>query len=420
VSEHPEMSDPADGQILGLPPTVPADPAGEGPAAALGASTHLADLDRPSAPSTAVNQQERPMPGSTSPAFRRPARPGRPTPPAGLTPPAGQGQGIGPVTLTDLLPADFDAVALRHDVLAGLSARPKVLPPRWFYDTVGSELFEEITRLPEYYLTRAEREILAAQAPQIVESAGAAVLVELGSGSSEKTRLLLDALTAPRPGGADRPRYVALDVSEDALRGAAGHLRRAYPDLAVDLVRADFTTQLALLPAPGQRLVAFLGSTIGNFEPGPRAAFLAGLRGVLRPGEHLLLGTDLVKAETLLVPAYDDAAGVTAAFDLNLLQVLNQRLGGDFDPAAFEHRAVWDPGREWIEMRLRARRAMTVTLPEVGLAVRFAAGEEMRTEISAKFRPDGVRAELAAAGFDPAGWWTDARGWFALSLWRAA
>lgn len=338
--------------------------------------------------------------------------------PARPTLPAHPGEVSGPVVLTDLLPADFDAVALRHDVLVGLSAHPKTLPPRWFYDTVGSELFEEITRRPEYYLTRAEREILAAHAPQIVGSAGADVLVELGSGSSQKTRLLLDVLTATRPGAGDRPRYVALDVSEDALRGAAGHLRQAYPDLAIDLVRADFTTQLALPPAPGRRLVAFLGSTIGNFEPGPRAAFLAGLHEVLRPGEHLLLGTDLVKAEALLVPAYDDAAGVTAAFDLNLLQVLNQRLGGDFDPAAFEHRAGWNPEQEWIEMRLRARRAMIVTLREVGLVVRFAAGEEMRTEVSAKFRPDGVRAELAAAGFDPAGWWTDARGWFALSLWR--
>lgn len=329
---------------------------------------------------------------------------------------------ISGVTYTDLLPADFDARTLHSDVRTGFAAVPKSLPPRWFYDTVGSKLFEEITRLPEYYPTRTERRILAERSPDILAAAGADVLVELGSGSSDKTRLLLDALTdrfhrGLRP-AQRRPRYVAVDVSGDALHGAAGQLRRRYPQLVIDLLRADFTTHLERLPAPGHRLVAFLGGTIGNLEPAPRAGFLAGLRQVLEPGEHLLLGTDLVKPASVLVPAYDDAAGVTAAFNLNLLNVLNEHLDGDFDPGAFEHRAVWVERDEWIEMRLRARRPMTVRLARAGLQVAFAEGEEMRTEISAKFRPDGVRSELAAAGFAPAGWWTDPRGWFALSLWR--
>jgi L-histidine N-alpha-methyltransferase len=320
-------------------------------------------------------------------------------------------------TFSDRLPADFETTRLRHDVRAGLTAAAKELPPRWFYDKVGSELFEEITRLPEYYPTRTERTLLSDHADEVIATAGADTLVELGSGSSEKTRLLLDALTA-RAGSAEPARYVALDVSEDALVGAAEGLRRSYPDLAIDLLRADFGDGLDLPPS-GRRLVAFLGSTIGNFEPVSRAVFLARLRADLAPGEHLLLGADLVKSPDLLVPAYDDAAGVTAAFNLNVLEVLNSRLGADFDRSGFAHRAVWDPVNEWIEMRLQARRPMRVHLPDVDLAVDFTAGEEIRTEISAKFRPDRLAEEVCAAGFEPAGWWTDRRGWFAVSLWRA-
>jgi L-histidine N-alpha-methyltransferase len=319
-------------------------------------------------------------------------------------------------TFTDLLPADFDIVTLRDDARDGLTSRPKSLPPRWFYDKIGSSLFDEITRLPEYYPTRTERAILTRHAAEIVEAAGATVLVELGSGSSEKTTLLLDALTA----ATSRPRYVALDVSEDALRGAVQQLRLRYPALEIDLIRADFAVHLGQLPAPGHRLVAFLGSTIGNFEPGARARFLSALRRVLEPGEHLLLGTDLVKPTGVLVPAYDDASGVTAAFNLNVLQVLNTRLRADFDLDGFQHVAQWDERNEWIEMRLRATRPMSVSLAELGLTVDFVEGEQMRTEISAKFRQDGVFAELTAAGFAPAGWWTDPRDWFALSLWRAS
>lgn len=319
------------------------------------------------------------------------------------------------VTFTDLLPADFEATTLRDDVRRGLGSGRKSLPPRWFYDKVGSELFEEITRLPEYYPTRTEREILTRHAGEIVAAAAPQTLVELGSGSSEKTTLLLDALTA-RPGST---RYVALDVSKDALHGAAATLRARYPALDVDLIRADFAAQLDRLPGASRRMVAFLGSTIGNFEPEPRARFLTGLRVALRPGEHLLLGADLVKPVEVLVPAYDDAAGVTAAFNLNVLEVLNNRLSADFDRSRFEHHAVWDADREWIEMRLRARSDMTVHLTDPGLVVRLATGEEILTEISAKFRPEPLAGELRAAGFEQAGWWTDDRGWFALSLWRA-
>lgn len=323
-------------------------------------------------------------------------------------------------TFTDLLPAGFDDSTLRDDVLRGLATAPRSLAARWFYDKVGSELFEEITRLPEYYATRTERGILTRHAGAVIEAAAPTTLVELGSGSSQKTTLLLDALVERlrRTGGT--PRYLALDVSEHALRGAADDLRPRYRQLAVDLVRADFTTQLDRLPdvdAP-PRLFVFLGSTIGNFEPGSRARFLAQVQASLLPGEHLLLGADLVKPADVLVPAYDDAAGVTSAFNLNVLEVLRHRLGGDLDRSAFAHRAVWDGVNEWIEMRLLARRATRLRLEDVDLTIDLAAGEEIRTEVSAKFRRDRLTAELREAGFAPAGWWTDERDWFSVSLWR--
>ena len=315
----------------------------------------------------------------------------------------------------DHLPADFSDRSLRADVIAGLTASQKWLPPKWFYDKVGSELFEDITRLPEYYPTRTERSILAANAAEIIDAAGSNTLIELGSGSSEKTRLLLDALTERVAGG---PSYVALDVSEDALRSACAGLVPTYPKLHVGSLRADFTHQLDVLPKGGSRMVAFLGSTIGNFDPGERRKFLCTLRDGLGPDDCFLLGADLVKSPDVLVPAYDDAAGVTAAFNLNLLDVLNQRLDADFDRTAFEHVAVWDAENEWIEMRLRARRDMVVELLGVGLTVRLEAGESIRTEISAKFRRVGLTAELAAAGFVQRGWWTDKQEWFSLSLWE--
>ncbi|AJP05113.1 histidyl-tRNA synthetase [Streptomyces cyaneogriseus subsp. noncyanogenus] len=316
---------------------------------------------------------------------------------------------MSPFRLSRTLPEDATDAALRADVLEGLTGTPKTLPPKWFYDARGSELFERITELPEYYPTRAEREILAGRAGEIAAAAGARTLVELGSGSSEKTRYLLDALTGLRA-------YVPVDVSESALALAGRALAAERPELQVHALIADFTAGLTLPETPGPRLLVFLGGTIGNLLPAERAAFLASVRALLSPGDALLLGTDLVKDEDVLVRAYDDAAGVTAAFNKNVLTVINRELGADFDPAAFDHVALWDAEREWIEMRLRSRTAQTVKVPALGLAVDFAAGEELRTEVSAKFREAGVRGELSAAGLEPVRWWTDGAGRFALSL----
>ncbi|MFE6821365.1 L-histidine N(alpha)-methyltransferase [Streptomyces sp. NPDC057690] len=316
---------------------------------------------------------------------------------------------MSPFRITRTLPEDATDAALRADVQRGLTGTPKTLPPKWFYDAHGSELFEQITELPEYYPTRAEREILVDRAGEIAAAAGARTLVELGSGSSEKTRYLIDALT-----GLDT--YVPVDVSESALTQAGQALIAERPGLNVHALIADFTAALALPDTPGPRLVAFLGGTIGNLLPAERALFLASVRALLAPGDALLLGTDLVKDERVLVRAYDDAAGVTAAFNKNVLAVVNRELGADFDPAAFGHVALWDAGNEWIEMRLRSRTAQTVKVPALDLAVDFEAGEELRTEVSAKFREEGVRTELAAAGMELTHWWTDAEGRFALSL----
>ena len=306
----------------------------------------------------------------------------------------------------------FRATTLAADVRSGLTATPKELPPKWFYDARGSELFEEITRLPEYFPTRVEREILGEHAAEIAALSGADALVELGSGSSEKTRLLLDALLAA---GTLR-RYIPVDVSESALLGAGEALLADYPDLEVHAVLGDFEHHLDRLPSGGRRLVAFLGGTIGNLPPAGRANFLAQLRRGLAPGDSLLLGTGLVIDPAVLVPAYDDAAGVTAEFNRNILFVLERELGATVDPAAFDHVARWDPHNEWIEMRLRARAAQRIDVPSLDLRADLAAGEEIRTEISAKFRREGVTRELAAAGFRLDEWWTDTEGRFALSL----
>ena len=325
------------------------------------------------------------------------------------------------------LPPDYRAASLRADALAGLTATPKSLPPKWFYDAQGSALFEKITELPEYYPTRAERSILQAAATEIAQLARARVLVELGSGSSEKTRLLLSALRA----AGTLEAYVPVDVSESALVLAQEALAVEYPGLTVHAVVSDFEQYLGLEPSAGAgpagadgadgaesgpRLVAFLGSTIGNMVPAERAAFLRRVRASLRPGDSFLLGTDLVKDVGVLEAAYDDSAGVTAAFNKNVLAVLNAELGADFDLDAFEHLAIWDPANEWIEMRLRSTARQHVRVRDLGLDVRFAAGEQMRTEVSAKFRRSGVEAELAAAGLAMRAWWTDPGERFGLSL----
>ncbi len=310
------------------------------------------------------------------------------------------------------LPDHFFEATLRADVLAGLTGTPKSLPPKWFYDERGSELFDKITLLDEYYPTRAEREILAASAAEIAAATRSSTLVELGSGTADKTMLLLDALSA----NGQLAEYVPVDVSESALVTAASRMLARYPGLRVHAVLSDFTEHLGF-PAPsGPRLIVFLGGTIGNLLPSERAGFLASLRAQLGAGDALLLGTDLVKDPDVLVAAYDDAAGVTAEFNKNILRVLNAELDGNFDLDEFDHVAIWNAQAEWIEMRLRSATAQTVLLKAMGLSVPFAAGEEMRTEISAKFRRDGIAAELAAAGLELRSWWTDTQARFGLSL----
>lgn len=300
--------------------------------------------------------------------------------------------------------------ALADDVRIGLTSEPKTLPPKWFYDEAGSVLFEQITDLPEYYPTRAERAILLERAGEIAAHCGADTLVELGSGISAKTRLLLDAFTAT----GQLRRYVPVDVDEVTLRAAGTAVAADYPTVAVHAICADFERHLDRLPAGGRRLVAFLGSTIGNLPPAGRKGFFRDLRASLTAGDALLLGTDLVKDSRRLVAAYDDAAGITAAFNRNLLHVLNRELAAGLDPGEFDHQARWNAEQSWVEMHLVARREIHAQI--AGVPVHFAAGESVRTEISAKFRRDQVAGELADADLQLAHWWTDRAGDFALSL----
>ena len=280
-------------------------------------------------------------------------------------------------SLANYLAADAADEALRRDVRHGLSQQPKTLPPKWFYDATGSELFDQITRLPEYYPTRAEAQILQARAAEIAEASGADTLVELGSGTSEKTRMLLDALSER---GSLR-RFVPFDVDSSVLQAAGAAIEQEYPGIEIDAVCGDFEEHLGKIPRTGRRLVAFLGSTIGNLTPGPRAEFLASVAEMMQPGDTLLLGTDLVKDTGRLVRAYDDSAGVTARFNRNVLTVVNRELGADFDVDAFAHVAVWNPEEERIEMWLRAERAQRVHIAALALDVDFADGEEMLTEV---------------------------------------
>jgi L-histidine N-alpha-methyltransferase len=316
------------------------------------------------------------------------------------------------LTLSNHLAADSAYEALCRDVRAGLQRSPKSLPPKWFYDTVGSDLFDQITRLPEYYPTRAEAEILHTRAAEIASAAGADTLVELGSGTSEKTRVLLDAL---RDGGALR-RFVPFDVDASMLSLASKAIQHDYPGIEIAAVCGDFEEHLAKIPTGGRRLFAFLGSTIGNLKPDARAEFLAGLAAALQPGDSLLLGTDLVKDPGRLVAAYDDAAGVTAQFNRNVLAVINRELDADFDVDAFRHVATWNAVDERMEMRLRSDRAQRVRIAALNLTVDFDAGEQVLTEVSCKFRAEGVADELAHAGLRLTQWWTDAAGDFGLSL----
>ena len=321
---------------------------------------------------------------------------------------------VAPSTITvevHLGPDDLTQ-ALRSDAFHGLTANPKRLSPMWFYDEVGSALFDDITRLEEYYPTRREREILQARAPEIAGMTGADTLVELGSGTSEKTRLLLDALAEQ---GSLR-RFVPFDIAEPTLRSAAASVAREYPGTAIHAVVGDFERHIGLLPDDGRRLVAFLGSTIGNLDPAKRARMLGELGAGMSPGDALLLGCDLVKDVARLEAAYNDALGVTAAFNRNVLTALNRELGADFDPDRFAHVARWDEEHEWMEMRLRSLERQRVRVTGLNLEVVFGTGEEMRTEISAKFRPEGMASELEAAGFHLARFWTDRGSDFGLFL----
>jgi L-histidine Nalpha-methyltransferase len=301
------------------------------------------------------------------------------------------------------------AAALRNDVITGLTSAPKMLSPTWFYDEEGCRLYDEITKLPEYYPFRAERSILTNHAKDIVMAARPAMLVELGSGTSEKSRLLLDALDMPAT-------YVPFDVAEATLRDTAIALSDEYPELEIHGIVGDFGHDLVHIPAGDRRMIALLGSTIGNLDPSGRVAMLQTLRAGMSPGDTFLLGTDLVKDRTRLVAAYDDAAGVTAAFNLNVLRHLNRELRADFDVDGFRHRAVFDEAHQWIEMHLVAQRDQSVRIEDLDLDVAFAAGEALRTEISAKFTRDGVVKELGAAGMRVFEQWTDEDDDFLLTL----
>jgi L-histidine N-alpha-methyltransferase len=311
---------------------------------------------------------------------------------------------------------ESDERSLANDVLDGLTRPFKELPPKHFYDARGSELFERICRLPEYYPTRTEREILTANAAEIVAATGAGELVELGSGSAEKARVLLDAM---EQAGTLR-RYVPLDVSETVVRDAADELVTEYDKLEIHGVIGDFERHLEMIPERDgtPRLVALLGGTIGNFPPGTRRRLLRAIAGLLGPEDRMLLGTDLVKDPKVIEAAYDDGGGVTAEFNRNVLHVINRELGADFKPEDFEHVAFFDRRNEWIEMRLRAQHACTVRIADLDLVIDFDQGEEVRTEISAKFTRKRIERDFRAAGLELDRWFTDDAELFALSLAR--
>jgi L-histidine Nalpha-methyltransferase len=310
-----------------------------------------------------------------------------------------------------LAPEDL-AQALRADARLGLGMRPRELPPKWFYDERGSRLFDAITRLPEYYPTRREREILLAHADEIARLSGATALVELGSGTSEKTRTLLSAL---RKAGTLQL-FSPFDVSETTLRSAAVAIANEYPGLRVHAVVGDFERHLAYVPHASARLIAFLGGTVGNLKPDARARFLRRLSQQMAVSDALLLGTDLVKDIPRLEAAYNDRQGVTAEFNLNMLAVLNHQLGANFDLSRFEHVARYDARQGWIEMLLRSTVAQRVDIPGLPMQVDFGQGELLRTEVSAKFQPEQVEAELREAGLKRVGFWTDRWGDFGLTL----
>ncbi len=309
---------------------------------------------------------------------------------------------------------DLDPGAELAELRAALLERPRRIPSRYFYDRRGSELFEAITELPEYYPTRAETALLEAHADEIARATGAEELVELGSGAASKTRILLDALA--RAGNLRT--YVPLDVSEAMVRRSAEELAAAYPELTVHGLVADFHHHLDHIPPGEPRLVIFLGSTIGNLRPAEAVAFLRGIAAPMAPGDFFLLGVDLVKETAVIEAAYNDAAGLTAEFNRNILRVVNRLAGGDFEPDRFAHRAFFDPANRWIEMRLVARGAQTVRLPKLDLTLELADGEELLTEISCKYERRQVERMLARGGFSLDRWFTDDERLFGLALAR--
>ena len=319
-----------------------------------------------------------------------------------------------PIEIEVDLPAGGTLAGLAEDVREGLSCPFKELPPKYFYDERGSQLFEQITELPEYYPTRAERSILESGAADIVAAAGPTTLIELGSGAAAKTRYLLDAM---RDAGSLET-YVPVDISEEITRRVAEELVSEYDGLRVHGVVCDYETHLERVPREEGGLIAFLGGTIGNFRPGPRRSFLARIATLMYPGDRFLLGTDLVKDPGVLEAAYNDSQGITAEFNKNVLRVLNRELNAGFEPEAFEHVAFWDADNEWIDIRLRSLVEQFIDIRDLDMQVHFARNEEMRTEISTKFTRERLEASYADAGLELVEWWTDPEGLFALSLAR--
>jgi L-histidine N-alpha-methyltransferase len=302
--------------------------------------------------------------------------------------------------------------SLATDIRMGITKAKKSLPPKWFYDEAGSELFDKITQLSEYYPTEAEREILNIQAVKIAEISEADHLIELGSGSSDKTRSILDAFAS----AGQLNSFTAFDVSEEILLSSAKQIKQRYPNVKIRAIVGDFDHHLDAVPQSGKRLFIFLGGTIGNFEPEARQRFLSGLTAQFKSGDSLLLGTDLVKEIPRLELAYNDPDGVTAAFNKNILSVLNKNLGANFDTEKFDHVAQFDTDREWIDIGLRSRSDQQIHIEKLDLKVNFLKNEIMRTEISAKFRPEGIEQELASAGLTIRNFWTDSAGDFAVTL----
>lgn len=327
---------------------------------------------------------------------------------------AANSESIGSITVVDLLGAVDRRSLLLNDARRGLLLSPKELPPKYFYDDNGSKLFERICELPEYYQTRTEGALLSSIAPTLIRELGPRSLVEFGSGSSTKTRSLLNAMRAHR----SLREYAPIDLSREILLKSAESLCAEYPGVNVRAIVADFEGGLPALDSPAPSLVIFLGGTIGNFAPAPAVEFLRNVRAGMRSGDYFLIGLDLVKSPSILNPAYNDAAGVTAEFNLNVLSVLNRELGANFDLEAFEHYAFYDPRGEQIEMHLVSRSDQEIVIEGIDEPIRFYRGESVRTEISRKFTRSSAAAMLSSSGFDSIGWFTDPNEMFGLALAR--